>query len=410
VSDAPEDLLPPESDRINAFAQRRGVRRFGKWIAPIAFVIVVVSVGMIFYSAMNRQAKGPAASVPQAEDRPAPADAFTFTSAPEQGAIDASAGPPASAIPAHAAPAIVPVAPARDSQHDFMEAERQQAMLRHAQQVSDIQAGRIDAARQAMTAPPGIQPAKAINSPDPGPSASSGQPVAQPGRLPTQGIADDNGQEEKARFFDNPPGASDTLLPGTREAALSKFEIRAGTVIPAVMIAGINSDLPGQILGEVRENVFDTATGRYRLIPQGSKLVGRYDSTVTYGQQRILAVWNRVIFPDGSSLELKGMPGADAGGYSGFNDQVDEHFGRIIGAAVLSSLFAAGIQLSQPQVSNGQNFTPGQTTAGTVGQQVGEAGQAVIQRQLNIAPTLEIRPGYLFNVMVSKDIILPVYN
>jgi type IV secretory pathway VirB10-like protein len=195
-----------------------------------------------------------------------------------------------------------------------------------------------------------------------------------------------------------------------REAALSKFEIRAGTVIPAVMIAGINSDLPGQILGEVRENVFDTATGRYRLIPQGSKLVGRYDSTVSYGQQRVLAVWNRVIFPDGSSLELKGMPGADAGGYSGFNDLVDEHFGRIIGAAVLSSLFAAGIQLSQPQVTNGQNFTPGQTTAGTVGQQVGEAGQAVIQRQLNIAPTLEIRPGYLFNVMVSKDIILPVYN
>ena len=230
-------------------------------------------------------------------------------------------------------------------------------------------------------------------------------------RAGANGGGDPNGQNEKAGFLSQPPTASD-YLPNTREQAASPFEIRAGTVIPAVMVGGVDSDLPGQILGQVRENVYDTATGRYLLIPQGAKLIGTYDNRVTYGQSRVLVVWNRIIFPDGSSLDINGMPGADQGGYAGFYDEVNNHYIRIFGSALLLSLFSAGIQLSQPQPNANSNnvYSSQQVIAGAIGQQLGNAGLAFIQRGMNLAPTLKIRPGYLFNVMVTKDIVVPIYH
>jgi len=227
----------------------------------------------------------------------------------------------------------------------------------------------------------------------------------------SRSVGDPSGQNEKAGFLSQRPTASD-YLPNTREPAASPFQIRAGTVIPAVMVGGVDSDLPGQILGQVRENVYDTATGRYLLIPQGAKLVGTYDNRVTYGQSRVLVVWNRIIFPDGSSLDINGMPGADQGGYAGFYGEVNNHYIRIFGSATLLSLFSAGIQLSQPQPNADSNnvYSSQQIVAGAIGQQLGNAGLSFIQRGMDIAPTLKIRPGYLFNVMVTKDVVIPPYN
>jgi type IV secretory pathway VirB10-like protein len=199
-------------------------------------------------------------------------------------------------------------------------------------------------------------------------------------------------------------GSSDYLNASIQHPK-SPYEVIAGTVIPATMIGGINSDLPGEIIGQVRENVYDTASGNYLLIPQGSRLVGVYSSAVTYGQTRVLVAWNRLIYPNGDSIDLGQMPGSDVGGYAGFNDEVNNHYLRIFGSAVLASLFSAGAQLSQPQNSNG-NVNSTQILAASLGQQANTVGTMLISRGLDIQPTLTIRNGNLFNIMVTKDMVL----
>ena len=182
--------------------------------------------------------------------------------------------------------------------------------------------------------------------------------------------------------------------------------MKMGWDIPAILEQGINSDLPGEVKALVRTNVYDTATGKYLLIPQGSRLVGVYDSQITYGQSRLLVVWSRIIYPDGSSINLDGMMGQDIQGMAGFHDQVDNHYKRLVGAALLTSAFAAGISLSQRQ-STSLLTTPtaAQSASTAVGQQLGELGAEVTRKNLNIPPTIKIPVGYRFNVRVNKDIL-----
>ncbi|ECW9094578.1 TrbI/VirB10 family protein [Escherichia coli] len=223
-------------------------------------------------------------------------------------------------------------------------------------------------------------------------------------------MAAENQQDRKQAFLANTPEA-DVYLARQKKAAIAPSqEVKAGWVIPGVMISGINSDLPGQIIGQVREAVYDSATGTQCLIPPGSRVVGTYDSGVTLGQTRALAVWRRIIYPDGSSISIDNMPGTDMGGYAGFNDKVNNHYARIFGSGLLLSVFSAGIQLSQPQASNGENYSSSQIIAGSLGQQMGQIGMQMAQKNMNIQPTLEIRPGYEFNIMVTKDIILPTWE
>lgn len=237
--------------------------------------------------------------------------------------------------------------------------------------------------------------------------------AAAPAALPLSGQPqqdDPNKQARKEAFIKEAASQKDdSYLLQLRKAPISPFEVKAGTVIPATMISGANSDLPGQMIAQVRENVYDTATGRYLLIPQGTRLIGIYDSQVAYGQGRLLTVWQRMIFPDASSITLQGMPGADQGGYGGFHDQVDNHYFRIFGSAMLMSAISAGTQLSQPNTanSNGANTAPtaSQVLAGALGQQLGQAGTTLLQKNLNIQPTITIRNGYRFNVMVTKDML-----
>jgi type IV secretory pathway VirB10-like protein len=191
-----------------------------------------------------------------------------------------------------------------------------------------------------------------------------------------------------------------------RKPALGKYEIKAGWLIPAVLDQQLNSDLPGLIRGLVRENVYDSATGRYILLPAGSTLVGQYNSHVGYGQSALEAVWRRVIFPDGTSLSLGGFEGDDSTGAAEFRDQVDSHWGRILSGALLTSLFAAGIELSQGTNSSVlQSQSVGQQVGQAVGQQVGQLGTEVTRRNLNVQPTLVVRPGYRFFARVEKDIM-----
>ncbi|UYG54014.1 TrbI/VirB10 family protein [Comamonas endophytica] len=240
-----------------------------------------------------------------------------------------------------------------------------------------------------------------------GPMPSSGDPY---GMGAVSGMAAENGQAQKRAFLSGTPEAN-VYLANQRKAPLAPSqEIKAGTVIPSVLVSGVNSDLPGQIIGRVAEAVYDSATGSQLLIPPGATLIGTYDSSVTLGQSRALVVWKRIIYPDSSSISLDGMPGADQGGYAGFHDKVNNHYGRLFGHGLLLSLFSAGIQLSQPQAQNGENYSSSQIIAGSLGQQMGQLGMQMAQRNMNIQPTLQIRPGYEFNVMVTKDIILPTWE
>ncbi|EKK6573949.1 TrbI/VirB10 family protein [Escherichia coli] len=198
------------------------------------------------------------------------------------------------------------------------------------------------------------------------------------------------------------------LLDEKVTAPHSPYELRAGWVIPGVMISGINSDLPGQIVGQVSQDVYDTATGKYLLIPHGTRLVGTYSSDVGYGQEGVMIAWQRLVFPDGKALDLGSMPGADMAGYSGFRDQVNNHYFRIFGNALLLSGITATIAYSQDrdQNNNNSNQAPNMSSemSAALGQVFGQAIAQVVQKNLNIAPTLEIRPGYRFNIMVTKDL------
>jgi type IV secretion system protein VirB10 len=207
------------------------------------------------------------------------------------------------------------------------------------------------------------------------------------------------------------------------KAPESPYLITAGSVIPAVLISGINSELPGPILAQVRENVFDSASGRWVLIPQGSKIIGSYKTDAAYGQQRAQIEWKRLVFPNSASMDIPDMPGADQAGYAGFSDQVNNHYLKTFGTAALISVISAGQMVGQLGAFGGGTGYAGpygygystpnqmallsQTGGAAASQQLGEVAQSSLQRGMNIPPTLEIRPGYQFNVMVTNDLVLP---
>src|ERR1700757_2201279 len=216
-----------------------------------------------------------------------------------------------------------------------------------------------------------------------------------------------NGQSQKDSFLQKARShTTDNYLKSTRTDPMSRYEIKAGWDIPATLEQAIDSDLPGEVKALVRSNVYDTATGRYLLIPQGARLLGTYNSVISYGQARVQVVWTRVIFPDGSSINLDGMSGHDNEGRAGFHDQVNNHYARLVGFAVLTSAFAAGLELSQRQNSSLLTTpTAGQTASAAVGQQLTELGAEVTRRNLNIQPTIKIRVGYKFTVRVNRDML-----
>lgn len=215
----------------------------------------------------------------------------------------------------------------------------------------------------------------------------------------------DNAKEPEA-----PKLEPENYLLHTRTPAVSTHEIKAGTIIPSVLLSGIDSTLPGPLIAQVTQNVYDTATGHALLIPQGTRLFGSYDHQIAGGQKRVLIVWNRLIYPDASSVTLDSMPGVDMAGYSGFKDKTDTHFWPTFQHALMLSAISAGVQLSQPRATNGTAYSSNQVAAGALGQQMNQVGMNTIGRTMNQPPTLQIRSGYQFNVLVNKDMILPLWT
>jgi len=223
-------------------------------------------------------------------------------------------------------------------------------------------------------------------------------PLLDPDALP-------NMQDRKLAFLTAPVDRR-TVSPDRLTNPPSPYVVQAGAVIPAALITGIRSDLPGQVTAQVTENVYDSPTGKYLLIPQGSKLIGTYDSQISFGQDRVLLVWTRLIMPSGHSIILERQSGADTQGFAGLEDQVDYHWLRLFAAAALSTVLGVGSELGATNNDNAivQALREGSSNS------LNQTGQQVVRRNLNIQPTITIRPGFPVRVIVNRDLVLAPYR
>ena len=225
-----------------------------------------------------------------------------------------------------------------------------------------------------------------------------------------QGEADPNRQAQKADFLRS-SGAALTHQGYSENIPIPQqfyLELKAGTIIPGILMTGINSDLPGPVMGQVSENVWDSTRGRHVLIPKGTRIIGVYDSQITYGQKRVLVVWNRLILPNGATLNIAGSPGLDQSGYAGMKGKVNEHWGRLISTALLASLFVTGAEIISPRENrNNQAKTPGEIASEQAANAILDMSARLMNKNMDIQPTITIRPGQRFNIFVEKDIVFP---
>lgn len=233
------------------------------------------------------------------------------------------------------------------------------------------------------------------------------QPAAPAsGELPPVDAGAAQNMQDRKTAFVNGPADRRTVAPDRLAAPASPYVLQAGTVIPAALITGIRSDLPGQITAQVTEPVYDSPTGRYLLIPQGARLIGQYDSSVAFGQNRVLLVWTRLILPDGKSIVLERQPGADTEGYAGLEDDVDYHWWELAKAAVLSTVLAVGTEVGSSSEESDLERALRRGSSDSINQ----TGQQIVRRQLNIQPTLTIRPGFPVRIIVTRDLVLEPYG
>jgi hypothetical protein len=232
-----------------------------------------------------------------------------------------------------------------------------------------------------------------------GPASTAAQPAD-----PT---AVQNRQDQKEAFLKG--GSTETRNSGNLQMPASPYQVMAGTVIAGALVTGIKSDLPGDVIATVTEPVYDTATGKFLLIPQGSRILGKYNSQVSYGQSRVQVVWNRIILPDTSSLTLDNLAGTDPAGYAGLEDGVDWHWDRIFAGAALTTLLGVGAELAAPENRQDGNRI---VIAGRDSAQdsINQVGQEMTRRNMNIQPTLTERPGLPVRIIVNRDLVLRPYQ
>lgn len=314
-------------------------------------------------------------------------------------------GPP---LPGDLGPAIVnsqqsAVAAYAAPGHDPNDALRKEAEAAAASSVFFRSGGQGQAAATVAQAAPGAPGASsALAAFDPlaaGPASMAAQPAD-----PT---AVQNRQDQKEAFLKG--GATETRNSGNLALPASPYQVMAGTVIAGALVTGIKSDLPGDVIATVTEPVYDTATGKFLLIPQGSRILGKYNSQVSYGQSRAQVVWNRIILPDTSSLTLDNLAGTDPAGYAGLEDDVDWHWGRIFAGAALTTLLGVGAELAAPENrQDGDRIV----IAGRDSAQdsINQVGQEITRRNMNIQPTLTARPGLPVRVIVARDLVLRPYQ
>ncbi len=311
-------------------------------------------------------------------------------------------GPP---LPGDLGPAIVasqqPMAPTyAPPGHDPEDGLRKEAEAAAASSVFFRSGKPGQAAGAVAQAAPGAPGAMAAFDPlAAGPASTAAQP-ADPTTV-------QNRQEQKEAFLKG--GSTETRNSGNLQMPASPYQVMAGTVIAAALVTGIKSDLPGDVIATVTEPVYDTATGKFLLIPQGSRILGRYNSQVSYGQSRVQMVWNRIILPDTSSLTLDNLVGTDPAGYAGVEDEVDRHWGRILAGAAWTTLLGVGAELAAPENRQDGNriIIAGRDSAQD---SINQVGQEITRRNLNVQPTLTARPGLPVRIVANRDLQLRPYQ
>jgi type IV secretion system protein VirB10 len=378
---------------------RTGTRRVNNMpliLTGVALAGFLVIMAMVAVDRARRKAEG--------DDQKAKAGnaslfASSLTSKFHSGIIPAKSPPvPPAVKPEDKPPLVVPVAHV-DLDHPPLpprlapETPAKDPELERIRQIK--QASFEDAVKSATSGPAGAfsNPLTAGSEDASNPSASAGER----GRAATR-------REAKTAAADR------WRLDSRPEPPETRFVLRTGFVIPSVMISGINSQLPGPVIAQVSQPVYDAATGRNLLIPQGTRLFGTYSNEVEYGQERVFIAWQRLIFPDGTAMDLGEMPGTDGAGLAGLTGEVNNHYVRIFGNALLMSLITAGAAYSQqphnaaaPQGFGYQQSASGSLSA-ALGQQLGTAGSALLMKNLNVAPTIEVHAGYRLNVVATKDL------
>lgn len=394
----PERKAPSESVLV---APRTPVTRWNRKYLIAGAGVLALLVGAAFYIGFGDQQQKPAA--------PADPQANADTSAPQTPAISSrfaggygdptvTAGPgqPGFASLPPAGPTDVPTSagappPPAAPVDPQIEAARDQARAARAAAPFFGGAQAKAPAPPAETTDLGALSAPAADTPAAGPGE------VQPG----------NGQLAKAQFA-QASKATDYLTNPLRPA-ISRFEVKAGALIPAALLTAVNSDLPGEAIAQVTEPVYDHVTGRIVLIPQGSRLIGQYDSQIAYGQSRVQIAWNRIIMPDGRSINIGSMTGADRSSVAGLQDKVDTHFGQLARGALLSTLFSVGAASAQDAGSRSSDGVVLNSAGTGVSASAQQIGQQITSRDLNRQPTIRIRAGFPVRVIVNKDMILAPY-
>lgn len=423
----------------NIRGKAKGVTRVNKKVKAAVLGTLAVAVGLVFFGVEHHSVTAKPATAPHTTFGSGAAAAPYMRSAgpaPVPGSVTAntsSAGGAGKAATPRSAggatPAAVTVSPALGSQAAQelaalkkirWDSQKQQYTAEENAQTQQLQSDLQDSS-MAAHANPGMAFAGAPKGAKAMPVAQ--QPVANPDTAnPTIGIppypqagdgagggkyAQENDQAAKAAFLKKAEKAHNhDYLHQVEKAPISPFELQAGSVIPAVLITGINSDLPGQIIGQVDQAVYSDINGQL-LIPEGAKLIGMYSSGVSYGQNRVQVVWSRIIFPNGNSMNI-GFEGADQSGYSGFHDLTNTHFWSIMGDALMYSVLGAVPELASGSNTNTSGGTSvSQALAQSAGQEMAQTGEQFVQKGMNRQPTIHIRPGYKFNVIVSRDMVFP---
>lgn len=400
--DAAPDPIRPASDPVAALRLRlappRVTRLSRKVLTGGAAIALIAVSGAVFWALQNNRHRNATPAELYNTDHRTTADGLAglprdYAGIPRQAPV---LGPPLPGdlgrpmLSAGAASnTVLPAGPAVDP-----EAQRR---------VQEIEAARLSRlfASTNIRELPSVAPAPPVSGVTSDASAASSSTV-QPS---TDTAFAQNGQDRKLAFVSASVDRRTTSV-DRLASPVSPYVVQAGTVISGALITGIRSDLPGQITAQVSESVFDTPTGKYLLIPQGARLIGRYDSQIAFGQSRVLLVWTRLIMPNGKSIVLERQPGADTSGYSGLEDEVDNHWAALFKAALLSTLLSVG---SEAGTTGNQNDLVQAIRRGG-SESFNQVGQRVVSRNLDIQPTLTSRPGFPVRVIVNRDLVLAPYQ
>jgi type IV secretion system protein VirB10 len=285
-------------------------------------------------------------------------------------------------------------------EEDAARAER----IRLARQAQDARESKVFFAVSLPAAQTGTAGASA-GTEEAGAADTGKEPATTPARLDLDPNKDPNDQQHKLDLLNAKQDDREIYNPHGLQHPVSPYQVMAGTLIAASLLTGLNSDLPGLVTAQVTENVYDTVTGRTLLIPQGARLIGAYDSVVAFGQSRALVVWQRIILPNGSSIVIDNLPATDASGYAGLQDEVDYHTWALLKGVALSTLVGVGGQIGSGNQQSNLVEAIRQSTQDSTNQ----AGQRIVQKDLNIQPTITIRPGWPLRVVIHKDLVLQPY-